>query len=170
MILPIIKHPNPDILQIPCTDISKERLASKEIQDLIPNMKETMHNAKGVGLAAPQIGQTIRITVVSNEALPASINLHEGSINTTKDLVLINPTWDRTNRKTEWDTEGCLSIPKVFGQVKRFKHIQVTALDTAGNELRFDASNFFARVIQHEIDHLDGVLFIEKGKKIYEVE
>jgi len=170
MILSIVTHPNPKILQVPCEDINKDFLLSTEIQELIPNMIETMYSAKGVGLAAPQIGKTIRITVINKDTLPRIIKMNTGKIDSSKDLVLVNPVWDRTSRKSGWDTEGCLSIPKIFGTVKRYKHIKVDAWNQSSDKISFEASNFFARVIQHEIDHLDGILFIEKGKDIYEVE
>ncbi len=170
MILPIVKHPNPKILQVPCKEIDKNFLMSEEIQELIPNMIETMYSAKGVGLAAPQIGKTIRVTVINKDAFPRKIKILVGEIDVSHDLVLVNPVWDRTSRKSDWETEGCLSIPKVFGDVKRYKYIKVDAWDQNGKKISFDASNFFARVIQHEVDHLDGILFIEKGKDIYEVE
>ena len=82
----------------------------------------------------------------------------------------MNPVWTKTSIRKDWDTEGCLSVPKTYGKVKRYKHIMVKALDKDGNELNFEAHNFFARVIQHEVDHLDGILFIDKAKDIYEID
>lgn len=141
--------------------IDRVFLLSKETQELIKEMIPTMYASDGIGLAAPQIGKNIRICVISKEAIP------EGHKLFGNDLVLVNPAWEKTSRKKEWDNEGCLSVPKTYGQVKRYKNIHVQALNAKGEKLEFDASAFFARVVQHEVDHLDGILFIDKAKDIY---
>lgn len=155
----IVLHPNP-ILTTPSADLSVDLLHSDDIQQMIREMIPTMYAAQGIGLAAPQIGKNLRVCIIGKDA--------DESL--TDDLVLVNPTWERLSRKHSTDTEGCLSIPKVFGKVKRWKDIHVEALDRDGNPLSFDAHDFFARVIQHEVDHLDGVLFIDKAKGIHETE
>lgn len=161
--LEIIKLPNPKLRQR-STEVGCDFLLSAKTQKLIKDMIPAMYAAEGVGLAAVQIGHNIRVCVINKQAIPAKHSLKQ------KDLVLVNPVWTKTSRKTETKVEGCLSAPKKYGKVKRYKNIKVTALDVAGNPLSFNAVDLFARVIQHEVDHLDGILFIDKAKDIYLVE
>jgi peptide deformylase len=151
--LNIIKNPN-EILRKKSKEIDRPFLALADTQNLIAEMIETMYAGDGVGLAAPQIGKNIRLVVIGKDATKNG------------ELALINPVWEKINRKTKIDVEGCLSIPKTSGKVKRWKDIRVCALDQAGNQLNFEASDLFARVIQHEVDHLDGILFIDKANDI----
>ena len=162
-ILPIIKLPTPS-LRVRSVEVDTDDLAKKETQAFIDDMIPTMYDDDGIGLAAPQVANNIRICVIGKQAIPSRHPL------AGQDLVLVNPVWQRAARKTAWDIEGCLSVPNVFGKVRRYTRIDVTALDRDGNELAFEANNFFARVIQHEVDHLDGILFIDKAKDIYTVE
>jgi peptide deformylase len=117
---------------------------------LLDNMARTMYNARGVGLAAPQVGISKRVVVVD-----VGDGLHE----------LINPEIVRAEGQ-EIDSEGCLSIPGVVGEVARAALVEVKYLDRSGKECRLQAKGFLARAFQHEIDHLDGVLFIDRAKKI----
>lgn len=113
---------------------------------LIDDMIETMYKADGVGLAAPQVGVLKRIVV---------LDIGEGII------VLINP--EIIEQKGEQiETEGCLSIPGISGEVKRPEHVQVRGLDRKGKIIEIQGSNLLARAICHEIDHLDGVLFTDR--------
>lgn len=123
---------------------------TKQLTRLFKDMAETMLANDGIGLAAPQIGISKRIIAVN-----------------TKDgvIVLTNPVLSKKSWKKEIDEEGCLSIPGVFGLVSRHHSVIVTALDTAGVKICFPAKGLFARVLQHETDHLDGILFIDKMKK-----
>ena len=123
-------------------------------------MIETMYIKDGVGLAAPQVGRSIQLcTIIKqyNEFTPG------------EDLCLINPTWEKLNRKQEWDEEGCLSVPGKFGKIKRYTDIKVSAFDKKGKPITFEAHNFFARIIQHELDHLNGHLYIDRAKDVHEV-
>ena len=153
--LSIIIHPN-EILKMRSREIDRVFLLSEDTQRLIKEMVPTMRAAEGVGLAAPQVGENVRVCIIAKEADPTL----------TGDLVLANPTWQKLSRKYKTDTEGCLSIPNTWGKVKRWLDIHVDALDENGNPLSFDAHNLFARVVQHEVDHLDGILFIDKAKDI----
>lgn len=155
-ILDINNNPNGSLRER-SIELSKKEVLSEEIQNLITPMIDTMYDDDGIGLAAPQIGKNIRLVVIGKEASP---ELEE-------DMVLINPTWERLSKKTAWDSEGCLSVPNVFGKVRRYKTIDVHALDHKGNDIAFEAHGYLARVIQHEVDHLDGVLFIDKAKDLH---
>lgn len=148
--LNIITIPNPLLRQKSL--IIKDPLA-QEIQDLLPEMTETMIKKDGVGLAAPQIGLNIRLIVVRHK---------------DNDIIMINPEILKKSLFKEWDEEGCLSVPGVFGQVKRHKKLTVRYLDSDGKSQQLEAEGFFARVIQHEVDHLNGVLFIDKAKDLRE--
>lgn len=169
--LPIVKLPTPS-LRVRSQEIDRATLLSTDVQNLIRDMIPTMYGDDGIGLAAPQVARNIRVCVVGKEAVDMDDRpiRGKGKSKAEKDLVLVNPVWERMSKKTAWDTEGCLSVPKKFGKVKRYTNIQVTAWDENGNELNFVAKNFFARVIQHEVDHLDGILFIDKAKGIYDVD
>jgi peptide deformylase len=116
-----------------------------DIRRLVDDMFETMYHARGIGLAAPQVGRTERIAVVDVDEQP---------------LVIINPEiLDRTGKaKAE---EGCLSIPDIYADVERPKDVVVRAMDLDGNTFEIEASELLARCLQHEIDHLDGKLFLD---------
>lgn len=116
-------------------------------------MAKTMLKTDGVGLAAPQIGKNIRLAV---------INSKDGI------FCLINPKLTRRSWTSESAEEGCLSIPGVFGKVKRHKKISLTYYNQEGKKSKLTASGMMARVIQHEIDHLDGILFIDKATDVEE--
>jgi len=117
---------------------------------LLDDMAETMIDSEGAGLAAPQVGISKRVIVVRDE----------DSI-----LELINPVV--VSRKGNVvDVEGCLSFPGIYGEVPRAEHVQVTGLNREGKEVRLDAKGFLARVFQHEIDHLEGILFVDRASHI----
>lgn len=141
--------------------MDREFVLLKKTQKLIEEMLITMKTADGVGLAAPQIGESIRLCVIDQRADEISLK---------NDLVLVNPVWKKTSIKKDIMEEGCLSVPKTYGKVKRCAKIKVDALNEKGEKSSFTASGLLARVIQHEVDHLDGVLFIDKAKDIYQVE
>jgi peptide deformylase len=133
--------------------LDKAALRDPLLQKLIDDMVETMHEYHGVGLAAPQIHEDIRLFVglLDEEPGPDS-----------QAAVLINPeiTPEGEDRKEGW--EGCLSIPDIRGMVPRFTAITVKALDRQGRPIEMRLKNFPARVVQHETDHLDGVLFFDR--------
>lgn len=141
-------------------EIDRDFLLSEKTQKLLDEMVPAMYKYDGVGLAAPQIGHNIRVCTI---AKVADKKLKE-------DLILVNPTWEKISKKKNTDTEGCLSVPQVFGKVVRYSDIHVEAWDRHGNKLSFDAKKFFARVVQHECDHLNGVLFIDKATDLYKEE
>lgn len=122
------------------------------IRALLSDMAETMYDANGVGLAAPQVGISKRIIVV---------DIGEGLVE------LINPEVTRGEGQ-EVGVEGCLSIPGLVGDVERFAEVTVVGLDRDGRKRWIDADGFFARALQHEIDHLNGVLFTDKALAVRE--
>jgi len=159
MILPIVTLPAIS-LRRRSTEIDPEFLTTPEFKELIKNIIPTMYHDDGVGIAAPQVGYNIRLCVIGREAIPGKKD----------DLVLINPTWEKTSRKKESDLEGCLSIPKTYGKVTRYKDIAVKAWNEKCEEIKFEAHGYFARVIQHEVDHLNGILFIDKARGVYTID
>lgn len=149
-ILKIITQPNP-ILRKKSAEISPEIIAGREFKNLISAMEKTMVKTDGVGLAAPQIGKNVRLAVVNSK---------DGII------CLINPKITKKSWAREIAQEGCLSIPGVFGKVRRHKKISLAYYGRDGKKTKMAAAGMMARVIQHEIDHLDGILFIDKAVEI----
>jgi len=139
----------------------------KKLQTLIDNMVETMIEAPGVGLAAPQVA-------VSQRLLVARLQDDEKSKEEFGDLagklfVLVNPEIVKSSKETVEGVEGCLSIPGYLGTVDRFEKITIDSLDRNGKPQRIKAEGWLARVFQHEIDHLDGRLYIDIAKDVWEV-
>lgn len=151
--LTILTELNP-LLRRKGRDLSFMELNSPSIQTLIKDMVKTMYEADGVGLAASQIGENINLTVIA---------VKDG------ELVLVNPKILKYGLLKEKGEEGCLSVPGVWGMVKRSKHIKVNALGLDGEQYSFKVNGFFSRVIQHEVDHLNGILFIDKAEEIKNV-
>lgn len=147
-----------DILHERATDIDPKTITSREIQKFIKDMIETMYVKDGVGLAAVQVGKSLQLCTIVKQY--NDLKPHE-------DLCLINPSWTKVTTHQEWDEEGCLSVPGWYGKIKRYTKIHVKALDKKGQPLDFIAEDFFARIIQHEVDHLNGHLYVEKAKDIH---
>lgn len=128
-----------------------------EIRELIRKMKKIMKASNGVGLAAPQIG-------IQKQIFVAEL-LYEGEENGIF-YAVINPKITNISKEKEKLEEGCLSLPKLYGEVERPKKIQIEYLDEMGKKKRLKASGLLARIFQHEIDHLNGGLFVDKVKEI----
>lgn len=145
----LIFYPD-DVLK---TKASPVKEVNDEIKTLVSDMIETMYAAPGIGLAAPQIGVSKRVTVIDvrtgDEENPAH-DLH----------VFINPEIIEKDGKITWE-EGCLSIPGVYEKVNRANRVVVRALDREGQPFELEATELLAVALQHEIDHLDGVLFLD---------
>ncbi|OIU72275.1 peptide deformylase [Rossellomorea aquimaris] len=146
-ILPIVMHPDP-ILEKECEKVTA---FDKKLKKLLNNMYDTMIEADGVGLAAPQVGVDLQVAIVD-------IGDDTGTIE------LINPEIAETDG-TQTDLEGCLSFPGLYGEVSRPSSIKVRTYNRKGKLVEFYAKDFLARAIQHEIDHLHGVLFTTKIEK-----
>lgn len=123
---------------------------SPQLLNLAHEMIKIMQKNQGIGLAAPQVGEGKRLIVAAFQNDP---------------LILFNPEITKKSFKKEGSEEGCLSLPNIFGIVKRHRQITLQALSQAGSKININAEGLLARVIQHEIDHLDGILFIDKAEK-----
>jgi peptide deformylase len=143
-------HP---ILRARARALDPADIGSATTQRLIDDMIETMIEYHGVGLAGPQVHEAVRIFV-------ASLDAHDGE--TTEPLAIINPEITLVGSDIVEDWEGCLSIPDIRGRVPRPREIKVRALDRAGERIELRAHDFPARIIQHETDHLDGILFFDR--------
>lgn len=153
----ILTHPNP-ILRVKASGIPQAELNDKKITLLARGMIRAMYKARGVGLAAPQVGKSIRLSVIGKEAIPLEV---ESGIGEDNDLVLINPIIIARSVENAVMEEGCLSLPGITVPVERSVYVKVQMRALNGEQREFDARDFFARVIQHELDHLDGVLIID---------
>ena len=146
-IIPIRVLPDPVLRQ----KSKRVRIIDGSIRKLIGNMLETMHSASGVGLAAPQVGTPLRVIVIG--------------IPEQEDIALINPQMVR--RKGErLVNEGCLSVPGYVGELKRAELVTVKGLNPDGKEIRIKAEELLAQALEHEIDHLNGVLYIDQLESV----
>jgi len=137
-----------------------------EIKQLIADMFETMYANKGVGLAAQQVGRALQLTVIDVRGItdrPSTVELkgESGDVETVMPLVLINPEITPAG-KPVIGPEGCLSFPEIYAQVSRLESVDVKALDKAGKPISFRCGGLLARAVQHETDHLNGILFIDR--------
>ncbi|MEW5939976.1 MAG: peptide deformylase [Chloroflexota bacterium] len=137
----------------------------KKLQTLIDDMIETMRDAPGVGLAAPQVGVSERVIVVEyyedEEAAQAEDETRK------KVWVMLNPEIVKTSETKVIGVEGCLSIPTLVGEVERYEAVQVKGLSRRGQPMRVKAQGWLARIFQHEIDHLNGVVFTDLAAKVW---
>ncbi len=134
------------------------------LNTLIDDMVETLAGAQGVGLAAPQIGVSQRVIVIHLPDDEESYGEQAGS-----SYEVVNPEIVKSSRETVEDVEACLSIPGYFGTVERSTMVVVRGQDRQGKEMRVKAYDWLARVFQHEIDHLDGVLYIDRSDEVWKV-
>lgn len=151
MIHPILRMGDPRLLRVaePITEFG-----SPELMQLIADMQETMHDAGGVGLAAPQIGVNLRLVIFGfehSERYPDAPAVPY--------TVLINPVLTPLSDEEEEGWEGCLSVPGLRGVVPRWTKLRYTGFDPEGNVIEREVEGFHARVVQHECDHLDGILY-----------
>src|SRR5262245_28774100 len=150
-------HP---VLRAKAKPVPPQAIASPAVQQLIDDMFETMAEYAGIGLAAPQVHESVRIFVagVRESPVPPMLDADEDM----PFIALINPEVTLVGPAVEEGWEGCLSIPDIRGRVPRAAQIQVRAYDRSGRKVELTASGLPARVIQHENDHLDGILFFDR--------
>ncbi|MBQ7303472.1 MAG: peptide deformylase [Alphaproteobacteria bacterium] len=156
-ILQLYEYPHPILTQ------KAERVlkVDDDIRKLLKDMLETMYADKGVGLAAPQVGVSKRIIVIDTEQRDEDGNYKPGN-----PMYLINPEIIYKSEEMIWFCEGCLSVPKQSADVERHYKIKVRYLDYDGKEQEIEAEDYPAVVLQHEIDHLDGILYIDRISRL----
>jgi len=142
-----IKKFNEPVLRKRCR---KVREIDKKIKQLIVDIAQTMEKNQGIGLAAPQVGVLKKVIVVKGDFKGQGI------------LALVNPKITKKSKEKEKDIEGCLSFPGIFLEIKRAKEVEIKGLDINGEKIRLKTKGLLARVLQHEIDHLDGTLFFKR--------
>ena len=150
-------HP---VLRARARAVDPSEIGSPRIQKLIDDMFETMREYHGVGLAAPQVHESVRLFVAG--FAPGEQEDEESSVERVPLMALINPEITPVGTAAIEDWEGCLSIPDIRGRVPRASDIAVRAYDRHGKRIELRARGFTARVVQHETDHLDGVLFLDR--------
>jgi peptide deformylase len=148
-----IAHP---ALRARAKPVPREAFRERLFQKLVDDMRETMHEYEGVGLAAPQVHEGLRLAVIE---VPGKEDRAEAEV---PFLVLVNPVVTPLDDERENGWEGCLSIPDLRGVVSRLRRLRLDALDREGKPYSLEARGFFARVIQHECDHLDGDVYLDR--------
>ncbi|OGF82172.1 peptide deformylase [Candidatus Giovannonibacteria bacterium RIFCSPLOWO2_01_FULL_46_13] len=169
-ILPVLQEPD-KTLRSRAKEVPPEEIKSEKIQKLIADMSATLRSIEiGIGLAAPQVGQSLAIFLISEEVLITKrdrekIDREEykksKASQNWKHFVFINPKIIRVSEDKELVPEGCLSVDNIFGQIKRSKRAVIEAFNENGKKFRKSASGLFAQAMQHETDHLNGILFID---------
>jgi peptide deformylase len=154
------------ILRKKAKSVSKDALKSRHTQDVIDFMIATLKDAPGVGLAAPQVGEDLRIIIINDQAkyhdqVPKEV-LKEQGRKPIALKVLINPELEIIKDKQDLWFEGCLSVDGYLGTVPRYTVVRVKALDRNGKAVSYRAQDWHARILQHELDHLNGILYIDK--------
>jgi peptide deformylase len=137
-------HP---VLRTRAKEVDQSTLGTPEFRALITDMIETMYHANGVGIAAPQIAEGVRVFIALSDHGP---------------LALVNPVLSERSKKMVRGEEGCLSVPGKFDVVDRHKSVKVDALAIDGKAISFEAKDYFARIIQHEFDHIEGILYVDR--------
>lgn len=149
-------------LHVPVNEIGSER-----VKKIIDDMRSVMATQKdGIAIAAPQIGEPFRIFVVNGALLKMADKTYKGD---TGDMVFINPEIIKKSRDKKEVEEGCLSVRWLYGKVRRATRVTMWALDENGERIERGASGLLAQIFQHEVDHLEGVLFIDKARELWEM-
>jgi peptide deformylase len=157
------------VLETPAKEVPVADITGKPIQKIISDMKETLDAiSDGVGLAAPQVGESLRIFLVSKKILKRNAKqkkgLEEETTDDIDDLVCINPIIVKSSKTKKWlQGEGCLSVRWYYGKVLRSTHVSLEYYDEKGQKQIRGAGGILAHIFQHECDHLDGELFIDKA-------
>ena len=147
------------ILEKQCNEVNIKNI-NEDIIDIIEDLKSTLEFGTGLGIAAPQIGVDKRIIVVGAK----KENIKYNDAEEIPITAMINPTWKKLSEETDIQYEGCMSVPSIRGKVERYKNIELTYYNENGEKLVKELRGFFARLVQHECDHLDGIVFLEKVK------
>lgn len=161
--LPIVTLPDIRLREL-STPLALEHILEPKMQRFAEEMVVTMYDDDGIGLAAPQVGRNIRLIVIGKDALVEQATL---PFDIKTDAIFFNPEITEYSWKSEIEEEGCLSVPGLAGLVERHTKISVSAILRDGTAVKFSARDYFARVLQHEIDHLNGILFIDRAKETW---
>lgn len=165
MIFDIVQVGDP-VLRRPARPLRPEEIGTPFVQELIASMRETMYDAPGVGLAAPQVGQSLQVVVVEDDGPWLETMTRQRRAELERDplpfAALINPTLEPVGDETVEFFEGCLSIEGFSALVRRQRAVRVRALDPRGDPVELELSGWPARILQHELDHLAGVLYIDR--------
>ncbi|MCA9353821.1 peptide deformylase [Candidatus Nomurabacteria bacterium] len=155
----IVQEPH-KVLREKAEEVKKDEFGKKPLLNLVAKMKDSLaEEFDGVGLAAPQIGVSKRIFIVPGFAVKED-----------SDLVCINPKITKKSKDKKWMDEGCLSVRWKYGKVERYTKVTLEAYDEYGNKFQRGASGLLAHIFQHETDHLNGVLFVDKAKDVEEMD
>lgn len=175
---------NDKVLREQAREVRPEEIGSAALKKLIKEMQETLHaEDDGVAIAAPQVGAPVRLFIVSGRVfdlkkrgLEALSDEKESKVkgkkplkSHPKDMVFINPSIIRTSKESAWMVEGCLSLRWLYGNVSRKKRVTIEATDERGKHFTRGAGGLLAQIFQHETDHLDGILFIDKAREIEDI-
>lgn len=155
-----IREVGDPILQKKCNEIDIKNI-NREILDIIEDLKATLEFGTGLGIATPQIGVNKRIIVVGAK----KENIKYNDAEEIPITAMINPIWKKISEDTDIQYEGCMSVPVIRGKVERYKNIELTYFNENGEKIVRQVNGFFARLVQHECDHLDGIVFLEKVKE-----
>ena len=156
-----VAHLGHPILRQKAEPIAPEAIGAPDIQRLIDDLLETMDDHDGAGLAAPQVHVSRRLVVYGVRANPRYPDADEVPL-----TVLVNPVITPTTEEQDEDWEGCLSVPDLRGQVPRFTRVRVQAYGRDGRRVAFAAEGFHARIVQHECDHLDGMVYLDRMRSM----
>ena len=162
----IIQKEHPVLREV-AKSVPKEEIGSARIKKIIEEMSTAMANQRdGVAIAAPQIGENLRIFVVSGRILKHADSSYKGD---DRDLVFINPEIIKLSKEKKDVEEGCLSVRWLYGKVRRSVRATIRAYNEKGQKIERGASGVLAQIFQHETDHLNGILFTDKAKEVWEM-
>ena len=154
-----IREVGEPILTKKCKEVNIKEIDEETIE-IIEDLKSTLEYGTGLGIAAPQIGVDKRIIVVGVK----KENIRYNEPEEIPITAMINPTWKKLSDDIDVQYEGCMSVPSIRGKVERYKHIELSYYNENGEKIERKVDGFFARLVQHECDHLDGIVFLEKVK------
>ncbi len=168
---PFIDRDSPVLREI-ALPVAEKDFGTKKIEEIIQKMQKALHGEEdGVAIAAPQIGESLRIFVVAGSAvlLAKRKNGEADDKKVSEDLVFINPEIIKTSKKKKKMEEGCLSLRWLYGHVLRHEKVTLKAYTESGKAVNIGASGLLAQIFQHEVDHLNGVLFTDKAENVRDV-
>jgi peptide deformylase len=169
---PVVQDGEP-VLRLTAKPVLKKDIASAHVRGVIARMKKVLTGEEfGVAIAAPQVGESLRIFVIAGKAFTTDEEKKGFETDTKKktppDMVFINPEIIRLSKKTAEMSEGCLSVRQKYGTVLRHEKAAIKALDEQGKPFTYNGSGLIAHIFQHEYDHLEGILYIDKAIKLVE--